>query len=187
MGIKYIKKMDSEIRENLEKFLTCGRFDAIEASVLKSGFSKRMLYPTEDFHLNEAQFRVIKSLLAPGEDLLILQMGFEEGLFSFRNNLYVCDCDLSYAAYDEIWIDTISVVAPSSWAWIVLIDEALEGGLGIFISDPELINRFDRLYGNTVSDMVSFVASFIRRMDAPSYPIKYMMEVLTLCKDPDKE
>lgn len=183
MGIKCIKKIDDDIRQKLKQFLPFGKFSEINSAILNRSVAKSLMYPTNDFHLYEDQFSAVKAMLSPGEDLFLLQMGFNDGFYSNLNDIYVCESNLSYTEYEEIWLDSISVIASSSWEWIVLVDEAYEGGLGVFTSNRKAVSRFDSIYGKTTSDMVAFVEYFIKRTKKMDYSLEYMMDILSLCKD----
>lgn len=177
-----IRATDLSVIDKLKRFLREGKFDYITEDVLTEGYQKRILYPTEDFHLTEVQFDAIKRLLCPNEHLNLFQMGFKDGFFSPQNSYHHMNCDLSYQDYDEIWIDSIAILSPDSYEWIVLIDEAAEGGLGVFIAPEEIIREFSQIYTNFVSDIINFVDYFVRKRRSTPEMYKYMMDVLHMCE-----
>ena len=175
-----VQKMDDSFRQKLREFLTCGKFDVIDRSVLNQDMAKSMMYPTNDFHLYEDQLSAVKAMLPPSEELYLLQMGFGDGFFAADQEIIICNGDLTQEEYDGIRMNSISVIAPSSWTWVVLIDEAFEGGLGIFVSSRALVEKFNSIYQRGASDVEAFVNYFTcvlgRKTD-------YMREVLELIKE----
>ena len=177
-----IQSTDNLVVDKLKRFLRKGMFNSINEDVLTEGFQKRILYPTNDFHLTKEQFHAIKCLLQPDENLILFQMGFDDGFFSPKNSYYKINCDINYREYDEIWIDSISALSSDTWEWLVLIDEALEGGLGVFIASEEVVKKFSEIYVNMTTDIIRFVELFLYHRNPSPEMIKFMMDILCMCK-----
>lgn len=177
-----IKATDESVVERLKRFLRKGMFDCINEDALTGEVQKRLLYPTDDFYLTKDQFATIKRLLRPNENLNLLQMGFDEGFFSLKNIYYQMDYNIEYQDYHKIWVDSISVLFPDSYEWIVLIDEAAEGGLGMFIASEKPIKKFTQKYTNLTADVIRFVEFFASRKHFDCEMQKYMLDILRMCK-----
>lgn len=177
-----IKTTDILVVDRLKRFLRKGLFNCINEGVLSKEFQKRLLYPTNDFHLTKEQFDAVKCLLRPNENLYLFQMGFDGGFFSLKNSYYQMNRNLEYHDYSEIWIDSISVLSSDAWEWIVLIDEAADGGLGVFVASEEIIRRFSQIHADLATDIIRFVDFFVCNSRSSQEMYGYMMEILHMCE-----
>ena len=148
MGRNAIIQLDALTVKRLKSFVPEGKFSSISTSVINASFKKRFIYPTDDFHLTEEQFLSIKQLLKSEEKIYVMQMGFSDGLYSLNNPCYELATPILYDDYQSIWIDSISIVFSDSLYWVVLIDEAPEGGEAFFIkcdvtNEQDIINSIE--------------------------------------------
>lgn len=180
MGRCSIIQLDRFIVARLKRFISEGKFNSISTSVINATYKRRFIYPTDDFHLTEKQFLSITQLLKPKEKMYVMQMGFSGGLYSPNNPCYELATPILYDDYQSIWIDSISVIFSDSLCWVVLIDEAPEGGEAIFIGDPNAITEFTMNYGDGKEDVQRFLSYYSKRGFIRNSEKNHIEEILLL-------
>jgi hypothetical protein len=64
--------------------------------------------------------------------------------------------------------------------WILIIDESLDGGIGILGGDSEIVDIFEKEYGKTKKDMCKLVKFFIEDSNRNKHALLYMKKIFDL-------
>ncbi len=142
---------DSE-RTVLKKFIVGGTASRGLADVkFASGHTVTMVYPTNDLWLTKRQFEMLKRFLKLIGEKEFLLADFDggkslEGLFSEHSDVRKLSVCSRYSSYHNINLSSVSVMFSSSGAWALLLDETLDGGWGVFLSDEKHTEIFNKCY-----------------------------------------
>ncbi len=112
---------------------------------------RTLIYPTNDFFLYEHQFDAVKSLVKQDEKIYVFQLDDLSFVHEFS---YPFD----YKAYCCLNLYSVSIMFSNSLEWIIIIDEAVEYGKGVFISNFSLKEKFENIYNskNDLSEIIKF-------------------------------
>lgn len=139
------------------------KVEDFSSRVLNDQLPCAVLYPTDDFHLSEEQFSAVERILQPEERLFVLQADLQSELYSSGNSFFEIERPFSYVKYSAIWLDSVSVLFSDSFRWAVITNEAPDGGEGLFIGYPSIIENFLHEYAHGDKDIKEFVAYYARR------------------------
>ena len=139
-----------------------------------------ILYPTDDYLLDEFQFQSIVSLLDKKDNLYVMQLGEDSYIHSLKHELYQLGYPYSYEEYKQLNFYSISVIFSSKLDWILIIDESLDGGIGILGGDSEIVDIFEKEYGKTKKDMCKLVKFFIEDSNRNKHALLYMKKIFDL-------
>lgn len=116
-------------------------------------YKKTILYPTNDLLLFEKQFLSLIKLLDRNAPLFLMQAGENDDFRDSRNQIYIISSPFSFNDYMRIeGLYSMTMHFSSPCKWILLIDESLEGGIGVLIGEKEIIEQFENTYGRTSED-----------------------------------
>lgn len=143
--------MNRNEAELVKKFIHSEETRSLSEVKLLPGYTKFMLYPTNDFWLTEGQFDVLKKFLKEiGEYEFYLTQFLgalnREGLYSEANKVYKFNLDSEYSSYYDLFLYSVPILFSSKGTWAILTDETFEAGYGLFISSEAYVEKFKKLY-----------------------------------------
>ena len=150
--IKKIKN-NSFLKKQISRVLLNSKIVSLKDLKYPKLYKKTILYPTNDLLLYEKQFLSIIELLEGNAPLFFMQAGENDDFRDSRNQAYIISSPFSFNDYmkiDGLYSMTIHFSSPCKW--ILLIDESLEGGIGLLIGEKEIIEQFENTYGRTSED-----------------------------------
>lgn len=128
---------------------------------LEPKYCTLMLYPTNDLWLTEGQFDVLKRFLKNiGENEFCLAQfdgGGFDGLFSNTNSVKRFTLESSYSQYCDTHLYSISVLFSIKGEWAIIIDETLDWGIGLFVSNKTYADIFNNLYHEIRNEFKKFM------------------------------
>lgn len=180
-----IHRINNETILNLKKYITKGKFDYIIDVISKQSFKTLLIYPTDDFFLTNYQFDCIKSMLNNEETLCIMQMNWKlkEGFFDQENVVYQFTNSDEYSEYVSLPIDTISIIFPSSFDWLIITDELSQNGVGLFIGGDNSFKRFSSIYKGAQSDLARFVYYYLNEYEKRHIQLSQLYSFLSICEN----
>lgn len=178
-----VNKVNAEIICGLKKFISTGKFDDLVDVDYNESLKKVLLYPTNDFYLTDNQFDCIKSMVSKDESIYVMHMNWrcDDGFFDFNNEYYQLPSNCEYSRYKSLPLDTISIVFPSSFRWLVITDESYDGGMAFFIGEYASTQCFSNLYTTTQSDLAKFVEDALLAHKKRKAPLEYLHKFLQIC------
>lgn len=157
-------------------------FSCLDTLFLTPSLRKILLYPTDDFHLSEDQFDVIKTIIPCGNSLYVAQIGHGQNSILHSTPVYKLKQPFDYREYQEIWLDTISFIFSDSYEWVIVIDESLIGGEGLFIGNDVAASQFWKQYKRGNSDIAEFVQFCVNEHKKRDIGFEHMLNILHMCK-----
>lgn len=176
-----IGTLTAEKQETIRKFINSAEYSSLESLEWGEAFQKTLLFPTDDFHLQEEQYNCIISLLNKSELLYVMKMDYDLQVTGINNEVYEISAPFDYDEYEKIWLDTPSVVFSDSGKWIVIIDELAEYGEGLFIGEEIFSSKFLRGYTRKSQDIIEYIEFFTAENLKRGVPLNHMTDVLKLC------
>lgn len=150
------EKITPDIVKRIGKFIRNKKISDIVEISLCEGITSSLIYPTDDHLLYECQLSAVVKLLEEHESLYALQLGWSDVLGADTNELFILSPPFNEEYYN-LDLSTFTLLFSNSYQWLVLIDEAQEGGVGLIVGEKDIIEKFDSIYGRTKQDIVSFV------------------------------
>lgn len=148
--------MNKVEKNALSKILSVDKVNSLFDIKLAQGYQRLMLYPTYDLWLTEKQYVVLKDFLKIiGEDEFYFTQfdgsGLQKekqynGIFSEKNPVYKFDLNTKYSEYNNLFLFSVSVLFSTSGTWAIFVDETFDAGCGIFVSNKDYVNMFEKLY-----------------------------------------
>lgn len=171
---------DNSLLDKINKILKCKKIESLIDVEFAKKVNVSIIYPTDDYLLDELQFQAIVNLLDKNDNLYIMQLGIDSNLHSLNHELYQLNYPYSYQEYQLLEFYSISVVFSNKLDWILLIDESLNGGIGILAGDSTNINLFETTYGKTKNDICKLGEFFIEDATRNKNALLYMKKIFNL-------
>lgn len=172
--IEYSKKFYSEIKQLID----AQRIESLIDVEIPEDLHASLLYSTDDYFLSEKQFSSLVKLLQEGDSLYVMQLGDSDDLSELNHELYEFPFFCSYEDYRALDFYSISILFSSQYNWVLVIDESLEGGIGLFVGEKDAVDLFESFYGRTAKDLCELVLFFLRDSDRNKNSLLYMERLL---------
>lgn len=150
------------IKDNLLTLIRNRHISDIGDLDICEGLCTSLIYPTDDFFLYKDQFDAVMQLIINDEKMLILQVDWDNAIYSSESKVYSFDKSIDYLEYRNIWLDYKTLIFSDSFKWVIVIDECVEGGIGILVADSDIIERFESFYKREKIDIVDFFEFHIK-------------------------
>ena len=173
-------KYDNLFAKKLENILKTKEVKSLAGLAFSEKVDSSILYPTDDYFLTEFQFQSIVKLLSQNDKLYVMQMGANDDLDSLEHEIYELSYPYSYTDYRSLDFYSISIIFSSQCDWIIIIDESLNGGIGLFVGDVAKVSFFETVYAKTKSDICHMVKFFIDDSKRNKNAIPYMKRIINL-------
>ncbi len=112
-----------------------------------------LLYPTDDLLLTQPQFAALCQSISQEDHLYVFQMGDSAALCNQDRTV----CELTAPFFDDEYRSlefySISVIISAKGEFALVIDESLEGGIGLLFATHSFADRFTTANGNTERDI----------------------------------
>ncbi len=154
--------------EDIEKLKTIIREDhpaELLEFKINPEFKKVFLYPTNDVYLYEEQFNALLNVIgeiAEDGNINIIQAGHYR-IYKPGNTVCTLCVPFDFNEYLSINLDSITLIYPDSCSWVLISDEELYFGWGIFCSSDDIIEKFKRYYPTYKNDIVKYKQAHERR------------------------
>ena len=145
MAIIEIIHIDNNIKGQISKVLSSTRIVSLTDLDYPKKYKKSIIYPTNDLLLYENQFFSLINLLDGNAPLLLIQEGENDDFCDSKNQIIKMSPPFSFNDYmkiDGLYSMTMHFSYPCKW--ILLIDESLEGGIGLLIGEKKKIEQFEK-------------------------------------------
>ena len=133
-----------------------------------------LLYNTNDLFLNEEQFNTLMKLIPITDTVYVVQVDSEE--------VYEFCLPISYEDYTSLNLFSITFLSSKNFNWVIIIDEELESGVGLIISNAELINDFNSMYKNGLKDFSDLISFYYRDASRNALSCHNMIKILSLLR-----
>ena len=167
------KTLTAEDIEKLKKIVPEDHPTELFGFKLSPKYEKIFLYPTNDVCLYEDQFNILKEIAPAGDRINIVENG-NYSVYSPGNTVYVLTGPFSFSEYESIWLDSVTMIYPDSMKWILLTDEELYFGWGIFCTDKDTAKKIRDIYPAHTDSMTKYTNAHISNPKV----IKVMTEFL---------
>lgn len=72
------------------------------------------------------------------------------------------------------------IMFSSSYEWIIVIDESLEGGEALFVGTPERVRLFESFYGRTKTDLLQFVRFYLDEAERRKVSLNHLSNMISI-------
>lgn len=168
------------IINKLKKFINNGTFDYIMDAGYNDCYLKTLMFPTDDLHLTKEQFESLTHLLNDGETIYVMQMAWDmkDGFFDINNQCFQLKSPIEYSEYASLELYTISLLVPTQFNWIVLVEENLDNGEALFIGDKKVTEQFRQIYSSNQDDLAKYVLMWLSDYKNRNVKLDYLERVL---------
>lgn len=156
----------------LSWILNGNKYDSMLEFDIRDNVPTLLLYNTNDLCLNEEQFNALMDSIRTPQKLYVAQNDSEQ--------IYEFDFPMSYDCYESLNLYSISYLTSDKFDWLVIIDEALESGVGVLASNGDVINEFSTRYKNAISDIQNLVEFHFSDFSRNKNSIETLMKILSL-------
>ena len=174
--------IDTVQRNKLESLIRSGlsKFTYIHDIKFADDMKKTLIYPTNDVQLYEDQFDSLLHTMNTEEQLIVAQVGYNDNLFEKDNVVYLFDRPFTYADYAALNLSSAVIMFSSSYEWIIVIDESLEGGEALFVGTPERVRLFESFYGRTKTDLLQFVRFYLDEAERRKVSLNHLSNMISI-------
>ncbi len=145
------------------------------------GFAITLLYSTDDLFLTEHQFNALKSVINQDTRIYVTQNDEDNPMTADNYLIWELSADIMYDEYVEIPLFSNAIIFPNTLDWILIIEETLDGGVGILAGNVTMISAFESAYGQTrrdVRDLVLFHLEHSRIRDTYNDNLKRLLSMI---------
>lgn len=168
--------------KKLAALISLDNLDSLDTLSPAPSTMKIFLFTPEDYYLSKDQFDTVKTIIQPNESLYVAQLGYVQHSISKLTEVYSFKQPLDFQKYKEIWLDTLSFVFSDSCEWLIVVDESLNGGEGIFVGNDVRAAQFWKQYKNANRDILKFIELCIGEHKKRNVPLKHMFNILNICR-----
>ena len=147
LKMRVLDKCISEVNA-LSKILIPQKLEGFQDIITianNKAFERILLYPTNDVLLTEEQFCALRNAMN-GEFLYAREVGETGKWYDMGQPFYrLSKCD-TYEQFVQLPFWSISVFFDETFDWVILIDESLEGGIGLLLASEEIKDSFVKYY-----------------------------------------
>ena len=158
------------------------KIENIDDVLFVDNLYKILIYPTDAFYLHREQFDAIINIIDNQDILFVTQLGYDGELADSKNSIHQIKFPFDYNQYRSIQLETISILCSSKFNWILVIDESIEGGEGVFAGTKDIVDKLKISYDRCLIDLINFVEFSIYDSQKRNVGYKHMLNLLNLLK-----
>ena len=162
----------------LKNILINERIETIEDVAFSNSMGKKLLYPTNDLLLYEHQFSTLVSCLDSSENLYIFQVS-NNGKWDDQHDLFQISAPFSYSEYNSLYFYNPTIMFSDSFSWALVIDESLEGGIGILAGNFEFIRRYEERVPCSDKDLIKCVQFYLIDAEKRNTGYQHLKNILS--------
>ena len=148
-------------------------YESIEDLDIPSHVPTFLLYNTNDLCLSEKQFNALIESIGPTEKIYVAQ-NYPEEIREF-------DFPLSYSDYQSQYLLPMTYLTSNKFDWLVIIDEALESGVGVLLAKSDaIIDNYSSRYKNGIKDIQNLIEFHYRDASRNPYAMDNLITILSL-------
>lgn len=170
--IKHSLMKKENFFSNISEICNINNLDSIYDLAIAPKNYSTLLYNTNDLFLNQKQFEVLLKLCSNSDTIYVAQHDSDE--------VYEICLPISYEDYKSLDLYSITYLSSKEFKWVIVIDEELESGVGVLISNTALINDFNSVYQDELKDLFDLISFYFRDASRNPLSIQNMIKVLSL-------